>query len=161
MSDTIIVRPAEEADLETLRAIAQRPELNLTDEVFEGQQKGDAIFAVALRNDEVVGTGVLDLRESDLQPEVKLLYVRPKARRTGVGSALTAFLEAQAKERGFDACYMAVDPNNERAVPMVVDLDYSATGDHKFVESPDDEQVNDPTQRSEHYAVYRKSLTMN
>ncbi|CAI9398842.1 MULTISPECIES: GNAT family N-acetyltransferase [Aestuariimicrobium] len=157
---TILVRPATEADLEVLRSMETRPELHLTDDVFAGQRAGEAIFAVALVDGQVQGSGVLDLRESDLQPEVKLLYVVPGSRRKGLGVQLTEFLEEEARKQGYLACHMAIDPNNEKAIPLAIDLGYSATGDHKFVEDPDAEQVAHPSQVSNYYAVYRKSLTM-
>ena len=158
---TIIVRPATEADLQALRAMETRPVLALTDDVYAGQQAGDAVFAVALVDDVVQGSGVLDVRESDLQPEVKLLWVQPGFRRMGLGQKLTEFLEDEARAKGFLACHMAIDPNNEKAIPLAIDLGYSATGDHKFVEDPDAEQVAHPSQVSNYYAVYRKSLTMS
>ena len=157
---TITVRLATEADLEALRAMETRPEMHLTDDVFAGQSAGDAIFAVALADDVVQGSGVLDLRESDLQPEVKWLFVQPEMRRMGLGNKLTEFLEEEARKQGHAACYMAIDPNNEKAIPLAVELGYSATGDHKFVEDPDTVQVDHPSLVSNYYAVYRKSLTM-
>ncbi|MGJ6981183.1 GNAT family N-acetyltransferase [Aestuariimicrobium soli] len=157
---TILIRAVTEADLDALKAMETRPELALTEDVFAGQVAGDAIFAVALVDDVVQGSGVLDLRESDLQPEVKLLWVQPGFRRMGLGYKLTGFLEDEARAKGHVACFMAIDPNNEKAIPLAIDLGYSATGDHKFVEDPDAEQVSHPSQVSNYYAVYRKSLTI-
>ncbi|WP_203566776.1 GNAT family N-acetyltransferase [Aestuariimicrobium ganziense] len=154
------VRPVTEADLDQLRAMSTRPELGLVDRSHEAQIRGEAVYAVAERDGAVLGSGVLDLTESAEQPEVKLLFVEPGHRREGLGKALSEFLEAQAREQGFTECFLAVDPNNEKMVPMAIDLGYSATGDHRFVEDPDADQVNHPSLASSYYAIYRKSLTM-
>lgn len=154
------VRPAQEGDLPALRAADTRPESHLIDEVFAGQHSGDAVFAVAHDGDDVIGAGVLDLRPGDLQPEVKYLWVPRERRRQGVGAAVAAYLEDVARDKGFDACFMAIDPDNEQAIPLAIDLGYSATGDHKFVEAPFFGELETHQEISEYYAVYRKSLTM-
>lgn len=156
----ITVRPAIEADLATLRANAPRPELGLADKHFEAQQAGTLILAVALKDGVPIGTAVLDLDSDVMTPELRNMYVYPTARRMGAGRALSEFLEDEARQRGFTAVYLAVDPNNEKAVPLYVSLEYHPTGEHLFVDEPEVQQVDDETQASEHYAIYKKSLTI-
>ncbi|MHA6525333.1 GNAT family N-acetyltransferase [Tessaracoccus sp. G1721] len=153
------VRPATAADLEALRANQFRPDLGLVDQHFEAQQRGSLILAVALDEDEPVGTAVLDLEADSMTPELRNMYVYPHARRLGAGRALSRFLEEEARARGFSAVYLAVDPNNERAVPLYISLEYYPTGEHLFVEEPEVPQVEGDLEPSKHYAIYKKSLT--
>lgn len=153
------VRPATAADLEALRSRQPRPELALVDEHFEAQQRGTLIFAVALDGDKPLGTAVLDLAADSMTPELRNMYVYPEARRQGAGRALSQFLEAEARARGFSAVYLAVDPNNEKAVPLYVSLEYHPTGEHLFVDEPEVPQVGPDAEPSQHYAIYKKSLT--
>ena len=55
--------------------------------------------------------------------------------------------------------YLAVDPNNYRAVPLYISLEYHPTGEHLFVDEPEVQQVEEGQQPSTHYAIYKKSLT--
>lgn len=156
----IIVRPATDSDLDALRANEPRPELGLVDKHFAAQQAGTLLYVVAVEGDTPVGTAVLDLDADSLTPELRNMYVYPGARRKGAGRALSRYLEDEARKRGFAAVYLAVDPNNEKAVPLYVSLEYHPTGEHLFVDEPEVEQVDDETQASEHYAIYKKSLTV-
>lgn len=156
----ITVRPAAAGDLEQLRAHQARPDLGLVDKHFEAQGTGTLVFAVALEDDTALGTAVLDLGEGDFTPELRNMYVYPQARRKGAGRALSTYLEDVAREAGHAAVYLAVDPENEQAVPLYVSLEYHPTGEHIFVdgEKVEVEQVDDE-QPGTHYAVYKKSLT--
>ena len=154
------VRPATAADLDALRANQFRPELGLVDQHFEAQERGSLILAVAFNGDEPVGTAVLDLNADSMTPELRNMYVYPAARRLGAGRALSSFMENEARLAGYKAVYLAVDPNNEKAVPLYVSLEYHPTGEHLFVEDPEIKQVEDDVQASKHYAVYKKSLTV-
>ena len=156
---SIIVRIVEEADLPSLREVQARPELNLVDEHFKAQSAGELIFAVALEGDEPLGTALLDLDAGTWTPELRNMYVYPSARRRGVGRALSKWIEQQAAERGFKSVYLAVDPNNEKAIPLYVQLEYHPTGEHVFVDDPEVEQTDEGVAPAKHYAVYKKSLT--
>lgn len=155
----IVVRRAEEADLPALREIQARPELDLVDKHFQAQANGDLVFAVALDGGEPVGTALLDLGPDAMVPELRNMYVTPSARRRGVGRALSRWIEDQARAAGYAAVFLAVDPNNEKAVPLYVSLEYHPTGEHQFVDAPDVPQVADESQASQYYAIYKKSLT--
>ena len=150
------VRHATTADLDTLRSFPHGEEVDV---YFQAAGLKEAIWAVVEIKGEIVGSAVLDLI-SELRPEVKRIWVVTESRRQRVGSTLTRWLEDRARELGYDATHMAIDPNNEKAIPMAIELGYSATGDHLFVDQLDHSQVEDPAAASEHYAIFRKSLTM-
>ncbi|MDO5092793.1 MAG: GNAT family N-acetyltransferase [Propionibacteriaceae bacterium] len=154
----VTVRPVAELDLSVLRGLQARPELQLVDQHFAAAQKGELIFAVAVEGDERLGTALLDFGPDAFVPELRNMYVYPGARRRGAGRALMSWLEEQARIRGYTAVYLAVDPNNERAIPLYVSLEYSPTGEHLFVADAEIPQVADGTERSTHYAIYKKSL---
>ncbi len=156
----ITVRSATEEDLDAIRQHLGQTDPRLVDEHFRLQREGRMLFAVALDEDaeELVGTALLDL-DSEMAPELRNMYVAPSARRRGAGRALSQWVEQRAREAGHTAVFLAVDPGNEKAVPLYVSLEYHPTGEHLFVEEPEVEQVPDPSRASTHYAIYKKSLT--
>lgn len=156
----IHVRPVTESDLPRLREHQHRPELGLVDHHFEGQASGALIFAAAFDGEVPLGTAILDLRAEDVTPELRNMFVYPTARRRGAGRALSTYLEAEARRLGYDSVYLAVDPNNVKAIPLYVSLEYHPTGEHLFVDDPEVTQVEDGVEASKHYAVYKKSLTV-
>lgn len=166
-----VVRAATEADLDTLRTF---PDAAKLDETMAAADADEALLAVVEAGGQVVGSAMLDL-VSKLSPEVKRIWVPQEHRRHGYGSMVVRWLEDHARSHGHDACFMAIDPNNAKAIPMAIELGYSATGDHLFVETPDEvhhrdttgstngaegEQTPDDAGAGHHYAIYRKSLTM-
>lgn len=157
---SIIVRTANEEDLPAIRQVLVKTDPRLVDEHFRLQAAGTMFFAVALdeATGDVMGTALLDL-DSEMAPELRNMFVATSARRRGAGRALSEWVEQKAREAGHTAVYLAVDPNNEKAVPLYVSLDYLPTGEHLFVEEPEVEQVPDPSRASSHYAIYKKSLT--
>ncbi|MCB0885620.1 MAG: GNAT family N-acetyltransferase [Propionibacteriaceae bacterium] len=155
----VTVRRATAEDLDRLRPAQYRPELNLVDEHFAQQETGRLIFAVAADGDEILGTAILDFDADQMTPELRNMYVYPTARRKGAGRALTRYIEDEARRAGHAAVYLAVDPNNYKAVPLYVSLEYHPTGEHLFVDEPEVQQVEEGQQPSTHYAIYKKSLT--
>lgn len=155
----IIVRQAEETDLSALRELQAYPVADLVDEHFAAQQSGDLVYCVALDDGVVVGSALLIFNSPDVTPELKNMFVVPGARRRGIGRLLSTKIEDLARARSYPAVFLAVDPNNERAVPLYVSLEYHPTGEHRFVENPEVQQVSDRSQASTHYAIYKKSLT--
>lgn len=155
----ISVRRARHEDLPILRRHQARPELGLADLHFAQQESGRLHLGVAFHDSAPVGTAVLDLEAGGMTPELRNMYVYPHARRLGAGRALTEFLEALARQAGFPAVYLAVDPNNERAIPLYISLEYYPTGEHLRVSDPEVQQVADRLDASRHYAVYMKSLS--
>ncbi|MBK7820705.1 MAG: GNAT family N-acetyltransferase [Tessaracoccus sp.] len=155
----VTVRRATADDLDLLRPLQYRPELNLVDEHFAQQETGRLIFAVAVDGDEPLGTAILDFDADQMTPELRNMYVYPTARRKGAGRALTRYIEDEARRAGHTAVYLAVDPNNYKAVPLYISLEYHPTGEHLFVDNPEVQQVEEGQQPSTHYAIYKKSLT--
>lgn len=155
----LVIRQAEDADLSALGQIEPRPEQKLAQKRFDEMTAGTGLLAVATLNDEVVGMGYLDFVDNELHPEVKNLWVVPEARRHGAGQELFTWLEDKAAEAGHKEVFLAVDPNNGRALALFLNRGYSPTGNHLFVDDPDTHQVVDPSQVSNHYAIYQKSLT--
>ena len=159
---SIIVRNATEDDLPAIHQHLSRTDPRLVDEHFRLQREGLMFFAVALDDEtgDLLGTALLDLN-SEMAPELRNMYVSPSARRRGAGRALSQFIEERAREAGHPAVFLAVDPNNEKAIPLYTSLDYAPTGEHIVVETPEVQQVSGDTEPSQHYAVFKKSLTMN
>lgn len=154
----LVVRKATAEDLPALRAIEPRPEQNLAEKRFNEMTSGTGVLAVATVEEQVIGLGYIDFVDAELQPEVKNLWVVPEARRHGAGNELFTWLEDQAREAGHKEAFLAVDPSNGRAIALFLNLGYSPTGNHLFVDDPDTHQVVDPSQVSNHYAIYQKSL---
>lgn len=157
----IEVRRVTSEDLTSLRSKVQPAEMTPIDQVFADQAAGLLIYAIAVDGDEPLGTCVLDLEDGLLQPELKDMWVYPTARRRGAGRALSQFVEGEARDAGFVEVFLAVDPNNEKAIPLYVSLGYSPTGDHLFVEVAEEFQVADPSLVSHHWSIFRKSLRAN
>ena len=99
---------------------------------------------------------MLDLRDPDMLPELRDMYVYPHARRQGVGKALTQYIEKQAQGLGYEEIFLGVDPDNFEAIPLYISLGYEPTGNHRLLESTDDE--GDSPTATHHDAIYRKSL---
>lgn len=156
---TLTVRPATGADLPILAAHQDRPELGLVEEHFAAQGVGQLILAVVLDDEVPIGSAVIDFEAGALTPELRHMLVFASARRRGAGRALTQYIEQVARERGHAEVFLAVDPNNYRAVPLYVSLEYHPTGEHLFVDTPEVRQVAEGETPSEHYAIYKKSLT--
>lgn len=152
------IRRATASDLEALQANDPRPQLGLPARRLAEQDAGTGILAVASIDGNVVGMGFLDFVDEELQPELKNLWINPEARRRHAGTRLWRWLEQQAADAGHRQVFLAVDPNNSRAIPMFLELGYSPTGDHVSISDPDASQVLDPAQVSTYYAIYRKSL---
>jgi len=155
----LTVSQATDADLEVLRQHQDRPELGLVDEHFRQQGTGRIIFAVVRDGERPVGSAVIDFEAGQLTPELRHMYVFTPARRQGAGRLLTRFIEQAARERGYTAVFLAVDPNNYKAVPLYISLEYHPTGEHLFVDEPEVRQVEEGETPSTHYAIYKKSLT--
>ncbi|HPZ48848.1 MAG TPA: GNAT family N-acetyltransferase [Propionibacteriaceae bacterium] len=152
----IVVRPVIKADLAALIALEQHPDAHISEGRFAEMAKGDNTYFIAVKDDVVLGTAVLDLRDPDMLPELRDMYVYPHARRQGVGHALTEHIEAEARELGYEEIFLGVDPDNFEAIPLYISLGYEPTGNHRLLESTDDE--GDSPTGVHHDAIYRKGL---
>ncbi len=157
--DPITVRLCTAEDLPALHALEVHPSARIAQKHFDRQAAGDYYYAVALRNEQPLGSSVLDCRpDGPLCPELKNLWVYPQYRREGAARALTTFLERQAGALGFVEVFLRVNPDNEAAIPMYIGLDYTPTGDHALTtyEAVDGEGRVYSTEQTD--AIYRKSL---
>jgi ribosomal protein S18 acetylase RimI-like enzyme len=160
MTSDVFVRLCDETDLDALRARERYPEARLSDQHLRLQAAGDYLFALAVLDDVIAGTGVLDLRPGQLTPELKNLWVYPEMRRRGAGRALTEFLEEHAGRLGYDEVFLGVDPDNFSAIPLYLDLGYSPTGHHREAEYLWLDEAGEMKARIQLDAIYRKSLLM-
>ncbi len=100
----VVVRIAEEKDMEAifaLRRVVFIDEQNVdADEEWDGRDE-DAVHAVALLKDEVVGTGRLLTDEGEQTCRIGRMAVRQDLRRHGIGDRILGTLEEVAGERGF------------------------------------------------------------
>ena len=152
----IVVRPVRETDLPALVALEFHPEAHISEGRFAEQVQGDNFYVIAVAGDEPLGTAVLDLRDPEMLPELRDMYVYPHARRQGVGHALTQYIEKQAQDLGYEEIFLGVDPDNFEAIPLYISLGYEPTGNHRLIVSTDDE--GDSPTATHHDAIYRKGL---
>lgn len=156
----VAARLATPEDLPALEANETESTKGLSASYLELQQKGDYYVVVGLLDGQVGGRVVLDCRtETELVPEMKLLWVVPAARRNGLGAVMTQKLEAMAAELGYDEIFLGVTPDNPAAIPMYVSLGYAPTGEHrKAVNLSVIDSDNQPEDDDAIEAIYRKSL---
>lgn len=154
----LAIRRAGPEDLEALTAV--EPRHGIAERRLKEQDEKTGILGLVELNGEIVGMGFLDFVDEELVPELKNLWIQPDARRHGAGTALWEWLELRAAEASYTEVFLAVDPNNEKAIPLFLSLGYYPTGDHLLVDNPDTYQVDEPSQVSSHYAIYQKSLVV-
>ena len=87
--------------------------------------QGDGFYLVAWDGDRPAGHAHLALTEP---PELQDVEVSASYRRRGVGSALTAAAEAEARKRGFDRLRVTVSVDNAAAQALYRTLGYGDTG---------------------------------
>jgi [ribosomal protein S18]-alanine N-acetyltransferase len=83
------------------------------------------MYLVAWRDGEPIGHAHLALTDP---PELQDVEVRPAYRRRGIGSALTAHAEDQARTRGFDRLRLGVSVHNAPAQSMYHGCGYVDAG---------------------------------
>ena len=161
MTEPMSVRLCTAEDLPALSRREPHPNAHYADGHYQRQQQGDYLFALALRDSELLGTSVLDCRGDNLlQPELKSLWVYPEHRRQGAARALTRYLEEQALDLGFDEIFLRVDQQNAAAIPMYISLDYTPTGDHHLTTYEYVDGLGATHSREQMDAIYRKSLRL-
>jgi ribosomal protein S18 acetylase RimI-like enzyme len=87
--------------------------------------QGDGFYLVAWEDEEPIGHAYLALTDP---PELEDVSVRPEHRRRGVGSALTAAAEQEARARGFDRLRLTVGVGNEPAQALYRRCGYVDSG---------------------------------
>lgn len=87
--------------------------------------QGDGIYLVAWLEGEPLGHAHLALSDP---PELQDVAVRPEYRRRGIGSALTAHAEGEARTRGFDRLRLGVSVDNAAAQALYRRCGYTDAG---------------------------------
>ena len=87
--------------------------------------QGDGIYLVAWRDGEPLAHAHLALTDP---PELQDVEVRPEYRRRGIGSALTAHAEREARTRGFDRLRLGVSVDNAAAQALYRQCGYVDAG---------------------------------
>jgi [ribosomal protein S18]-alanine N-acetyltransferase len=87
--------------------------------------QGDGIYLVAWRDGEPLGHAHLALTDP---PELQDVEVRPEYRRRGIGSALTAHAEREARTHGFDRLRLGVSVDNAAAQALYRQCGYVDAG---------------------------------
>jgi ribosomal protein S18 acetylase RimI-like enzyme len=100
-------------------------------------------FWVAVKSRQIVG--YLKLREGDLPTcikgknslEVERIYADPNCKRQGIGSALMAKAQAQARMRGFDSIWLGVWQKNLDSVAFYEAQGFDVAGKKTFMMDAD------------------------
>ena len=87
--------------------------------------QGDGIYLVAWRDGEPLAHAHLALTDP---PELQDVEVRPEYRRRGIGSALTAHAEREARARGFHRLRLGVGVDNAAAQALYQQCGYVDAG---------------------------------
>jgi len=87
--------------------------------------QGDGIYLVAWRDREPLAHAYLALTDT---PELQDVVVRPEYRRRGIGAALTARAESEARARGFDRLRLGVSVDNAAAQALYRQCGYVDAG---------------------------------
>ena len=136
---TIVIRPAEAADLPALEwggvYTNQRPVFERT---LAEMRAGQKYMLVALAHAEVIGQIFLQFRSAELQfadgatrGYLYALRVRPEWRGHGVGTFLLNAAEAELRQRGFRVAVISAGKDNPRARQL-----YERLGYHPFTDDP-------------------------
>ncbi|MGI8819777.1 MAG: GNAT family N-acetyltransferase [Chthoniobacterales bacterium] len=100
---------------------------------FHGTGADEIVFVVARLKGNAVGCGAIRPRHASIA-EVKRVFVRPAARRSGVARAIMHALEQLARERDFSALWLETGLRQPGALALYESLGYTriaAFGDYK------------------------------
>lgn len=126
MRSDVVVRQCTDEDLTALEE-AEPPGSGITRYFLREQAEGNIMYAAAWRDQQLLGTVVLDFR-SEYAPELKHLYVQEAARGAGAGTALCAWTERQAIREGFDNLSLGVGVENPGARRLYQRLGFTFAG---------------------------------
>jgi ribosomal protein S18 acetylase RimI-like enzyme len=101
-------------------AIAARLQASFKDEA--------ALVVVALPNDRLVATGVVDLTRDPADGLIMMLAVHETLQSLGLGSIVIGALEQRIRERGRAVARIDVEHDNPRAAALYRRLGYRETG---------------------------------
>ncbi|GAC1606113.1 MAG: hypothetical protein NVS3B21_35840 [Acidimicrobiales bacterium] len=109
------IRPLAPSEVESVGAVLGLARLH----------QGDGIYLVAWLDGEPLGHAHIALSDP---PELQDVAVRPEYRRRGIGSALTAHAEVEARTRGFDRLRLGVSIDNAAAQALYRRSGYTDAG---------------------------------
>lgn len=104
---------------------------------YMGQEKGEAVYLVAWKDELPVGHLLLKWQgtadepmASDIEncPDLEDLFVNPDFRSSGIGTRLLECAEQAAKERSYARVGLGVSVDNHRAHSLYIRLGYRDTG---------------------------------
>jgi ribosomal protein S18 acetylase RimI-like enzyme len=146
-SDDFTISPARSAIELTsaaalFRAYAKSLPVDLAPQGFSEELKSlpgvyappDGELLLAKRGDHVLGSIALKRLEPQVA-EIKRLFVRPQARKTGIGKALVAAMLKTAKERGYSEIKLDTLPEMEGAIALYKSFGFApipAYGSHPY-----------------------------
>ena len=114
-----VVRRCADRDLTGLEA-DEPPGSGIARYFLREQAAGNIAYAAAWRDQQLLGTVVLDFR-SDYAPELKHLYVQEVSRGAGAGTAMCRWTERHAMREGFDKLYLGVGVDNPEPAGSIND----------------------------------------
>jgi len=129
-----VIRPATGADVEAARTLfreyADGLGIDLSFQDFDAELADPlALYELAL----LAPGGCVALRRVDDETcEMKRLYVRPAARRTGLGRALAGAVIAHARARGYDRMLLDTLPSMTQARSLYASLGFRETGAYRY-----------------------------
>lgn len=100
---------------------------------FTGPNATDILFLIARREGIALGCGAIRRRSAKIA-EVKRVYVRPAARRSGLARALMHALEQKARDGGFNEIWLETGLRQPGAMALYESLGYrriAGFGDYK------------------------------
>ena len=130
VSLSVVIRPCVEADLPALEWFGLfESHRELIREVFEHQQRGEALMLVAEVNGAASGQawGDLSRRQARLA-ELWAVRVMPCLQGCGIGARLVAVTESLAAECGIETMQVAVETDNTVTCGFYERLGYRAAG---------------------------------
>ena len=129
-----MIRSATGGDIEAVRALFREYADGLGMDL--SFQDFDAELADPLASYElllIAEAGCVALRRVDDETcEMKRLYVRPAARRTGLGRALAGAVIAHARARGYDRMLLDTLPSMTQARSLYASLGFRETGAYRY-----------------------------
>ena len=126
MGTDSVVRRCTDRDLAALEA-GEPPGSGIARHFLSEQAAGNIVFAAAWRDQQLLGTVVLDFHAEDA-PELKHLYVNEGFRGAGAGTAMCRWIEAQAVRSGFGKLYLGVGVDNPGARRLYQRLGFTFAG---------------------------------
>jgi ribosomal-protein-alanine acetyltransferase len=127
----MIIRPADEGDLEALLAIEEAcfgNERFSRDVVRSFVLREDSFTAVALEGDRILGSAMCTMPRGSRAGRIISIAVLEQSRRAGVGSRLLEECERMLRENGRRRVTLEVEVSNRPAISLYSKHGYQVTG---------------------------------